>query len=127
MADASTIVSSTRCILQRQARNEVGNGDGSHKVDSTRLSIDGLREVSVARDDASMPLITAHGRLSRNPLTDKPESALTQDSRDYRRFLGSTSAIRKSALLVSISLLLGRKSDFLARISLLRAAKATSS
>src|SRR5437867_8647362 len=41
------------------------------------------------------------------------------DYRHYRQFLGSTSAIRKSDLLASISLLLVRKSDLLVSISLL--------
>src|SRR5437867_8896960 len=51
--------------------------------------------------------------MAGSPLPSNPESALTQDSGHYRQFLGSTSAIRKSAFLASISLLLVSKSDFL--------------
>src|SRR5436309_12331384 len=51
--------------------------------------------------------------MAGSPLPSNPESALTQDSGHYRQFLGSTSAIRKSDFLASISLLLVRKSDFL--------------
>src|SRR5947207_1125186 len=51
--------------------------------------------------------------MAGSPLPSNPESALTQDSGHYRQFLGSTSAIRKSDLLASISLLLVRKSDLL--------------
>src|SRR5436190_6364255 len=51
--------------------------------------------------------------MAGSPLPSNPESALTQDSGHYRQFLGSTSAIRKSDLLVSISLLLVSKSHFL--------------
>src|SRR5206468_9794909 len=61
--------------------------------------------------------------MAGSPLPSNPESALTQDSGHYRQFLGSTSAIRKSDLLASISLLLVRKSDLLMSISLLLVSK----
>src|SRR6266566_3594114 len=61
--------------------------------------------------------------MAGSPLPSNPESALTQDSGHYRQFLGSTSAIRKSDLLASISLLLVRKSDLLVSISLLLVSK----
>src|SRR5205809_4295326 len=51
--------------------------------------------------------------MAGSPLPSNPESALTQDSGHYRQFLGSTSAISKSDLLVSVSLLLVSKSHFL--------------
>src|SRR5207244_2148474 len=51
------------------------------------------------------------------------EPALTQNSKHPQHFLGSTSAIRKSDFLASISLLLVSKSDFLASILLLLVSK----
>src|SRR6058998_2930999 len=61
--------------------------------------------------------------MAGSPLPSNPESALTQDSGHYRQFLGPTSAIRKSDLLASISLLLVRKSDLLVSVSLLLVSK----
>src|SRR5947199_10363698 len=61
--------------------------------------------------------------MAGSPLPSNPESALTQDSGHYRQFLGYTSAIRKSALLASISLLLVSKSHFLVSVSLLLVSK----